>query len=121
MQQLGDVLVRVDAVTICGTDLHILRGDVPEVTAGRILGHEAVEPGGSGWVLGHTIDWAQAEFVRVPFADTSLHPLPDGNDESALSLADMIPPPARSACSMATSDRGTPGASSGPVPSSSQR
>ena len=38
----GDAVVRVDAVTICGTDLHILGGDVPEVTAGRILGHEAV-------------------------------------------------------------------------------
>jgi alcohol dehydrogenase len=37
-----DAIVRVDAVTICGTDLHILKGDVPEVTAGRILGHEAV-------------------------------------------------------------------------------
>jgi alcohol dehydrogenase len=38
----GDAIVRVDAVTICGTDLHILRGDVPAVTDGRILGHEAV-------------------------------------------------------------------------------
>ena len=37
-----DAVVRVDAVTICGTDLHILKGDVPEVTRGRILGHEAV-------------------------------------------------------------------------------
>ncbi|BCJ34029.1 alcohol dehydrogenase [Actinocatenispora thailandica] len=37
-----DVVVRVDAVTICGTDLHILGGDVPEVKPGRILGHEAV-------------------------------------------------------------------------------
>ena len=37
-----DAIVRVDAVTICGTDLHILKGDVPAVTAGRILGHEAV-------------------------------------------------------------------------------
>ncbi|AWG98447.1 zinc-dependent alcohol dehydrogenase family protein [Rhodococcus ruber] len=37
-----DAIVRVDAVTICGTDLHILGGDVPEVTDGRILGHEAV-------------------------------------------------------------------------------
>ena len=34
--------IRVDAVTICGTDLHILKGDVPAVTEGRILGHEAV-------------------------------------------------------------------------------
>jgi alcohol dehydrogenase len=38
----GDVIVRVDATTICGTDLHILAGDVPEVRPGRILGHEAV-------------------------------------------------------------------------------
>jgi alcohol dehydrogenase len=37
-----DAIMRVDTVTICGTDLHILRGDVPEVTDGRILGHEAV-------------------------------------------------------------------------------
>ena len=38
----ADAIVRVDTVTICGTDLHILKGDVPEVTDGRILGHEAV-------------------------------------------------------------------------------
>ena len=37
-----DVIIRVDTVTICGTDLHILGGDVPAVQAGRILGHEAV-------------------------------------------------------------------------------
>ena len=37
-----DAVVHVDAVTICGTDLHILKGDVPAVTDGRILGHEAV-------------------------------------------------------------------------------
>jgi alcohol dehydrogenase len=37
-----DVVVRVDTTTICGTDLHILQGDVPAVTDGRILGHEAV-------------------------------------------------------------------------------
>ena len=37
-----DAIVRVDATTICGTDLHILGGDVPAVTDGRILGHEAV-------------------------------------------------------------------------------
>ena len=38
----GDVIVRVDATTICGTDLHILKGDVPAMHDGRILGHEAV-------------------------------------------------------------------------------
>ena len=42
LQDDTDAIVRVDATTICGTDLHILKGDVPEVTAGRILGHEAV-------------------------------------------------------------------------------
>jgi alcohol dehydrogenase len=46
-----DAIVRVDATTICGTDLHILKGDLPQVTDGRILGHEAVgtvESVGSG-------------------------------------------------------------------------
>jgi alcohol dehydrogenase len=46
-----DIVVRIDTSTICGTDLHILKGDVPETTAGTILGHEAVgtveEIGGS--------------------------------------------------------------------------
>ncbi|MCA2218984.1 zinc-dependent alcohol dehydrogenase family protein [Jidongwangia harbinensis] len=42
IQQPGDAIIRVDAVTICGTDLHILGGDVPAVQPGRILGHEAV-------------------------------------------------------------------------------
>ena len=37
-----DVVVRIDTTTICGTDLHILKGDVPAVTEGRILGHEGV-------------------------------------------------------------------------------
>ena len=37
-----DAIIRVDTVTICGTDLHILKGDVPEVAPGTILGHEAV-------------------------------------------------------------------------------
>lgn len=46
-----DAVVRVDATTICGTDLHVLRGDTPEVAPGRVLGHEAVgtvERTGSG-------------------------------------------------------------------------
>ncbi|QNE16959.1 zinc-dependent alcohol dehydrogenase family protein [Kribbella qitaiheensis] len=42
IQDPEDAIVRVDAVTICGTDLHILKGDVPTVDHGRILGHEAV-------------------------------------------------------------------------------
>jgi len=127
-----DAIVRVDAVTICGTDLHILKGDVPAVTPGRILGHEAVgtvesvgggvktvKPGdrvlvscitacgrcrfcregrygqclgGGGWILGHKIDGTQAEYVRVPFADTSTYPVPDGaTDEEILMLADILP------------------------------
>lgn len=42
VQDATDVVVRVDTTTICGTDLHILHGDVPAVTDGRVLGHEAV-------------------------------------------------------------------------------
>jgi alcohol dehydrogenase len=128
----GDIIVRVDATTICGTDLHILKGDLPEVRSGRILGHEAVgtvdetgdgvrtlAPGdrvlvssvsacgtcqfcrearygqclsGGGWVLGHTIDGTQAEYVRVPFADTSTFRIPEGAaDEEILMLADVLP------------------------------
>ncbi|QYG93524.1 zinc-dependent alcohol dehydrogenase family protein [Iamia sp. SCSIO 61187] len=127
-----DAIVRVDSVTICGTDLHILRGDVPAVTDGRILGHEAVGTveevgagvknvavgdkvlvscitscgacrfcregrygqclGGGGWILGHLIDGTQAEYVRVPFADTSTYPAPEGvTDEDLLMLADILP------------------------------
>src|ERR1700682_4025834 len=37
-----DPVVRVDATTICGTDLHIMKGDLPATIDGRILGHEAV-------------------------------------------------------------------------------
>src|SRR6202030_2252438 len=51
IQAATDAIVRVTATTICGTDLHILKGDVPTVTAGRVLGHEGVgiieEVGGS--------------------------------------------------------------------------
>lgn len=46
-----DAVVKITHTTICGTDLHILKGDVPEVTAGRILGHEGIgiiEQVGSG-------------------------------------------------------------------------
>src|SRR5580765_5610395 len=132
LQADTDAIVRVDAVTICGTDLHILKGDVPEVSDGRILGHEAVGMveqigpavknlhagdrvlvscisscgacrfcrearygqclGGGGWILGHLVDGTQAEYVRVPFADTSTYRLPDGvPDEQALMVADILP------------------------------
>ena len=130
--QPTDIVVRVDTTTICGTDLHILAGDVPSATPGRILGHEAVGTvvdvgsavrtmgegdrvlvscisacgacrfcregrygqcrGGGGWILGRTYDGTQAEYVRVPFADTSTYRLPAGvGDEEALMLADILP------------------------------
>jgi len=126
-----DAVVRITTTTICGTDLHILKGDVPTVTEGRILGHEGVgvvEDVGAavstfrkgdrvliscitscgacppcrkamyshcrtgGWRLGHTIDGTQAEFVRIPHADASLHHAPDGIEEEALvMLSDVLP------------------------------
>ncbi len=126
-----DAIVKVLKTTICGTDLHILKGDVPTVTAGRILGHEGVgvvEEVGSGvsgfkkgdrvliscitscgkcdackkgmyshcsdggWILGHLIDGTQAEYVRIPHADTSLYRVPPGADEDALvMLSDILP------------------------------
>jgi alcohol dehydrogenase len=42
IQNPGDAIVRVTTSTICGTDLHILKGDLPAVTDGRILGHEGI-------------------------------------------------------------------------------
>ena len=45
-----------------------------------------------GWILGNKIDGTQAEFVRIPHADTSLYPIPDGADEEALvMLSDILP------------------------------
>ncbi|MDX2644754.1 zinc-dependent alcohol dehydrogenase family protein [Streptomyces sp. PA03-1a] len=128
----GDAIVRVGAVTVCGTDPHILKGDVPDVRPGTVLGHEAVGEvvetgsavttvrpgdrvliscicgcgrcrfcregaygqcvGGGGWVLGHLIDGTQAEYVRVPFADVCLHPLPASvSSQDAVLLADIFP------------------------------
>jgi alcohol dehydrogenase len=127
-----DAIVRIDSSTICGTDLHILKGDVPEVAPGTVLGHEAVGTivetgsavttlvegdrvlvscitscgrcrfckeqhyglctGGGGWIFGHLIDGLQAEYARVPFADTSVYEVPEGlNDEQVLFLADILP------------------------------
>jgi alcohol dehydrogenase len=126
-----DAIVRVLKTTICGTDLHIVKGDVPTCTPGRILGHEGVgviDSVGSavtmfkagdhvliscvsacgkcancrkqmyshcttgGWILGNTIDGTQAEFVRTPYADTSLYLIPKGADEEALvMLSDILP------------------------------
>src|SRR5476649_1427891 len=126
-----DAIVQVTRTTICGTDLHILKGDVPSCSPGRILGHEGVgvvdsigaavtsfKPGNTvliscisscgkcvycrklmyshcttgGWILGNKIDGTQAEFVRIPHADTSLYPVPDGADEEALvMLSDILP------------------------------
>ena len=126
-----DAIVKIYKTTICGTDLHILKGDVPEVTDGRILGHEGVgiieEVGTAvtnfkkgdrvliscisscgkcdyckkgmyshcekgGWILGHLIDGTQAEYVRTPFADTSLYHIPENTDEEAIvMLSDILP------------------------------
>ncbi len=126
-----DAIVKVTKTTICGTDLHILKGDVPTCTPGRVLGHEGVgivEETGTGvtqfrkgdrvliscisscgkceycrcgmyshcttggWILGNTIDGTQAEYVRIPHADTSLYPIPEGADEEALvMLSDILP------------------------------
>lgn len=126
-----DAIVKVSKTTICGTDLHILNGDVASCQPGRILGHEGVgviEQVGAavsafrqgdhvliscisacgkceycrkqmfshcttgGWILGNTIDGTQAEYVRIPYADTSLYPIPAGADEEALvMLSDILP------------------------------
>ncbi|KAG8166030.1 hypothetical protein KVR01_004582 [Diaporthe batatas] len=127
----SDAIVKILKTTICGTDLHIRKGDVPTCAPGRILGHEGVgvvhEAGASvrryrkgdrvlisaisscatceycrrgmyshcttgGWILGNKVDGTQAEYVRVPHAESSLHPLPEGADEAAsVMLSDIFP------------------------------
>jgi alcohol dehydrogenase len=42
IQDASDAIVRITTSTICGTDLHILKGDLPSVTDGRVLGHEGI-------------------------------------------------------------------------------
>jgi len=131
IQAPDDAVVKMVKTTICGTDLHILKGDVPTCAPGRILGHEGVgiietvgaaittfKPGDrvliscisscgkcdycrrgmyshcstGGWILGNAIDGTQAEYVRIPHAETSLYPLPDGADEEAMAmLSDILP------------------------------
>jgi alcohol dehydrogenase len=127
----GDAIVKMVKTTICGTDLHILKGDVATCAPGRILGHEGVatiETVGAGvttfkagdrvliscisscgkceycrrgmyshcttggWILGNSIDGTQAEYVRIPHAETSLYPIPKGADEDAMvMLSDILP------------------------------
>jgi alcohol dehydrogenase len=135
----GEALVRITTTTICGTDVHILKGEYP-VKSGLIVGHEpvgvvaklgpgvtgyevgqrvivgAITPcgqcfscldghgsqcGGSvhpghphamgGWRFGNTIDGCQAEYLRVPFAQANLTPVPDGlTDEQVLMCPDIM-------------------------------
>ena len=131
IQQPTDAIVKITRTTICGTDLHILKGDFATCQPGRILGHEGtgviVEAGSSvtgfaqgdavliscisscgkceycrrgmyshctsgGWILGNSIDGTQAEYVRIPHADTSLTKIPPGAHEDALvMLSDILP------------------------------
>jgi alcohol dehydrogenase len=126
----GEAIVEVRMTTICGTDIHIIRGEYP-VEPGLTIGHEAAgvihelgsgvvgyeigqrvligaitpcgqcEPcleghtsqcGGAlgGWRLGNTIDGVQAEYVRIPFAQANLAPIPEGlSDQQVLLLADI--------------------------------
>ncbi len=137
IQQPTDIIVKIETTTICGTDLHILKGDVPAVAKGRILGHEGVgkitEVGsavstlavgdrvilscvsacgrcdyckkglfshclgdegasGIGWIFGHLIDGTQAEYVRVPYAETSVYKMPEGvTAQEGTLLSDILP------------------------------
>jgi 2-desacetyl-2-hydroxyethyl bacteriochlorophyllide A dehydrogenase len=131
----GEAVIRLTLTTICGTDIHILRGEYP-VRPGLVIGHEAVgvitelgagvtgyeigdrvlvgaiTPCGQchgclsghqaqcghgtgyeaigGWRFGNTIDGAQAEYLRVPYAQANLAKIPgDLRDEQVVLLADI--------------------------------
>ena len=131
----GEAIIRVTLTTICGTDLHIVRGEYP-VASGLVIGHEpvgvieelgegvsgyeigdhvlvgAITPCGQcgaclsghlsqcghgagyealgGWRFGNTINGAQAEFLKVPYAQANLAKIPDElTDEQVVLLADI--------------------------------
>src|SRR6476619_1701369 len=131
----GEAVIRVTLTTICGTDLHIVRGEYP-VVPGLVIGHEpvgvieelgegvsgysvgdrvlvgAITPCGQcgaclsghsaqcghgegyealgGWRFGNTINGAQAEFLKVPYAQANLAKIPDElTDEQVVLLADI--------------------------------
>lgn len=131
----GEAIIRLTLTTICGTDIHIVRGEYP-VRPGLVIGHEAVgviaelgagvtgyeigdrvlvgaiTPCGQchgclsghqsqcghgtgyeatgGWRFGNTIDGAQAEYLRVPYAQANLAKIPsDLRDEQVVLLADI--------------------------------
>jgi threonine dehydrogenase-like Zn-dependent dehydrogenase len=132
---VGEAVIRTTLTTICGTDLHIVRGEYP-VKPGLVIGHEpvgvidelgagvvgfeigervlvgAITPCGQcsgclsghpaqcghgggyeaigGWRLGNTIDGAQAEYVKIPYAQANLAKIPDEiTDEQVVLLADI--------------------------------
>lgn len=131
LEEATDAIVKITKTTICGTDLHILKGDVPTCQPGRILGHEGIgivdslgenvttlkkgdavliscitsdgkcefcrkgmysHCSNGGWILGHKIDGTQAEYVRIPYADTSLYKLPQNiNHDAVVMLSDILP------------------------------
>ena len=132
---VGEAVIRVTLTTICGTDLHIVRGEYP-VKPGLVIGHEpvgvieelgegisgysigdrvlvgAITPCGQcraclsghsaqcghgegyealgGWRFGNTINGAQAEYLKVPYAQANLAKIPDElTDEQVVLLADI--------------------------------
>jgi alcohol dehydrogenase len=132
---IGEVVIRITLTTICGTDLHIVKGEYP-VQPGLVIGHEpvgvideigpgvvgfktgdrvlvgAITPCGQcraclsgqaaqcghgegyeaigGWRFGNTINGAQAEYLRVPYAQANLATIPDDlADEDVILLADI--------------------------------
>lgn len=132
---VGEAVIRITLTTICGTDLHIVRGEYP-INPGLVIGHEpvgiieelgpgitgyevgervlvgAITPCGQcngclsghqaqcghgtgykelgGWRFGNTINGAQAEYLRVPYAQANLAKIPDGvSDEQVVLLADI--------------------------------
>lgn len=132
INEASDAIIKITKTTICGTDLHILKGDVPSCQIGRVLGHEGtgiIEQIGSnvrslkvgdhvliscitscgicdfcrksmyshcetgGWLLGNRIDGTQAEYVRIPHADTSLYKIPTNiiDEEAFVMLSDIFP------------------------------
>jgi hypothetical protein len=84
-----DAIVKIVMTTICGTDLHILKGDVPTCQPGRILGHEGVGiiekvgPAVTACMVARLLLWQRAiarDLAARTYTDLALTPVSDDDD-----------------------------------------
>src|SRR5207248_8580084 len=93
-EAVGTIVEVGDAVTTVEPGDRVLVSCISSCGRCRFCkeGHYGLCTGGGGWILGHLIDGVQAEYARIPFADTSVYKVPEElSDDQVLFLADILP------------------------------